>query len=88
MAVKVRMTRKGNKHNPFYRIVVADERFPRDGRYIEQVGTYDPRQEKEADKATLKTDRIDYWVSKGAQLSDTVSRLVNREKKAASAAEK
>jgi len=76
MAVKVRMTRKGNKHNPFYRVVVADERSSRDGKYIEQVGTYDPR----TDPATvnLKVDRIDYWKSQGAQVSQTVSELIKR----------
>lgn len=76
MTVKVRMTRKGNRHNPFFRVVVADERCPRDGKYIELVGTYDPR----TDPATvkLKSDRIEYWVSKGAKLSETVSQLLKR----------
>ena len=78
MAVKIRMTRKGNKNNPFFRVVVADERFSRDGRYIEQVGIYDPH--KDSDKTVLKTERIDYWVSKGAKLSETVSKLVNKHK--------
>lgn len=76
MAVKIRMTRKGSRHNPFYRIVAADERSPRDGKYIELLGTYDPRQEPEV--VSLKKDRIDYWISKGAQTSQTVGDILKR----------
>ena len=76
MAVKVRMTRVGNKNNPFYRIVVADERSPRDGKFIEQVGTYDPRPEKEA--VSMDVERIQHWISKGARPSQTVSELLRR----------
>lgn len=76
MAVKVRMTRAGSRNSPFYRIVVADERSPRDGRFIEQVGTYDPRLEKE--QVALKMDRIQYWMSKGVKPTQTVGELIRR----------
>lgn len=76
MAVKVRLSRAGGKHRPFYRIVVADERSPRDGDFLELVGTYDPKVEPA--KVTLKKERIDYWISKGAKPSQTVSELLRR----------
>lgn len=76
MAVKVRMTRVGNRNNPFYRIVVADGRAPRDGKFIELVGTYDPRPEKEV--VSLERDRIQHWIERGAQPSRTVSELMKR----------
>ena len=76
MAVKVRMTRAGGKHKPFFRIVVADERAPRDGRFIEQVGTYDPVPKPEAVK--LEMDRIEHWFSKGAKPTRTVAELIRR----------
>ena len=76
MAVKIRMTRKGSRHNPFYRIVAADERSPRDGKYIELLGTYDPNQEPAV--VAVKKDRLDYWLSKGAKASRTVNDIVKR----------
>ena len=76
MTVKIRMTRKGNRHNPFYRIVVADERTPRDGRFIEIVGTYDPTKDPAAVK--LELERVDYWVGHGAKPTQTVSEIINR----------
>lgn len=76
MAVKVRMTRVGTRNSPVYRIVVADERSPRDGKFIELVGTYDPRPEKEA--VELDLDRIQYWITKGAKPTRTVSELIRR----------
>jgi small subunit ribosomal protein S16 len=80
MSVTIRLSRHGAKKKPFYRIVVSDRRFARDGRYIEQVGTYDPR----ASTGGVKLDRekIETWISKGAQPSQTVSQLIKREKKA------
>ena len=74
--VVIRLSRCGTKHRPFYSVLVADRRMPRDGRFIEQVGTYDPR----ADKApiNLKLDRIEHWQKVGAQASETVSDLVKR----------
>ena len=76
MSVKLRLQRFGTKKRPYYRIVAADSRMKRDGRFLEQVGTYDPM----AEPATLrfKTDRLDHWLSVGAQPSDTVASLVRR----------
>ena len=77
MATKIRMTRHGAKKRPFYYIVVADSRSPRDGRFIERLGTYNPMLEKgHADRVTLNTDRIKYWLSVGAQPSDRVQRFL------------
>ncbi len=76
MTVKVRLTRIGGKHKPFYRVVVADERAPRDGAFIEQVGTYNPCVEPAA--INLKTARIEYWLSKGAKPTQIVSELLRR----------
>ena len=71
--VVIRLSRGGAKKRPFYRVVVADQRMPRDGRFIEQVGTFDPRVEQSA--LNLKLDRMEHWMSVGAQPSETVSRL-------------
>ena len=79
MTVKLRLTRIGGKHKPFYRVVVADERAPRDGAFIEQVGTYNPCSEPVA--VTLKTARIDYWLSKGAKPTQIVAELLHRNRK-------
>jgi len=80
MSVTIRMSRHGTKKKPFYRIVVSDRRFPRDGRYIEQVGTYDPRAKTAG--LTLQQEKIDAWIKKGAKPSQTVSELIKKEKKA------
>lgn len=77
MAVKIRLARHGAKKKPFYRIVVADSQYPRDGRFIETVGTYDPMVEPAA--VSLKNDRIAYWVEKGAVPTDTVNSLLKKE---------
>ena len=76
MAVKIRLRRVGAKKAPFYRVVVADSRFPRDGRFIEEIGTYDPLTEP----ATIKIDmeRAKYWISNGAQPTDTVRGLLKK----------
>lgn len=72
--LKVRMARAGAKKRPFYNIVVADSRNPRDGSFLEKLGTYDPKQPKDSDKRViLNGERIKYWVSKGAQVSDRVA---------------
>jgi small subunit ribosomal protein S16 len=84
MSVTIRMSRHGAKKNPFYRIVVSDQRFPRDGRYIEQVGTYDPRAKTGGVK--LNREKIDSWIKKGAKPSQTVSELMKKEKRRAKAA--
>jgi small subunit ribosomal protein S16 len=80
MSVSIRMSRHGAKKKPFYRIVVSDQRFPRDGRYIEQVGTYDPSAKTGGVK--LNREKIDGWIKKGARPSQTVSELMKKAKKA------
>ena len=76
MSVKIRLTRVGAKKRPFYRIVVTDSRSPRDGRSLENVGTYDPNAKPE--KVTLDADRIKHWHAHGARPSETVSQLLKR----------
>lgn len=76
MAVKIRLTRMGTKKKPFYRIVVADVESPRDGRFIEIVGNYDPK--KDPAEVNLKEDRIIDWLSKGAKPTLTVSQLLKK----------
>ena len=77
MAVKVRLARGGSKKRPFYRIVVADSRMPRDGRFIEKVGTYNPLLAKDSeDRVKMDVERIQYWMGQGAQLTDRVSRFL------------
>jgi small subunit ribosomal protein S16 len=78
MAVKVRMARAGTRNSPFFRIVVADERAPRNGAFLELVGTYDPREDPAA--VTLKMDRVDYWLAQGAQTTKTVAELIHRQR--------
>ena len=78
MAVVIRMSRKGAKKHPFYHIVVADSRNPRDGNFIEKVGTYDPMVPRETpNRVVLNAERIKYWLSVGAQTSDRVARFVS-----------
>ena len=74
MAVRIRLTRTGKKKQPSYRVVVADGRAPRDGRYIEQIGRYDPRQEPSV--IEIDQERASYWLERGAQPSDPVRRLL------------
>ena len=81
MAVSIRLRREGAKNRPYYKVVVADSRSPRDGKFIEIIGTYDPK--KPEHNSTLKLDRIDHWISKGAQPSDTVRSLIKKNKKQA-----
>ena len=77
MAVKIRLKRMGSKKKPFYRMVVADSRSPRDGRYIEVVGTYNPLTNPA--QVTVKEEEILNWLSQGAQPSDTVRNILSRE---------
>jgi len=84
MSVKIRMKRVGTKNLPVFRIVVADGRSPRDGKFIEEIGTYQPL--KKGDNFTLDMDRANYWISKGAQPSDTVASFLKKAGKAAQAA--
>ena len=74
MAVKIRLTRMGAKSKPFYRIVAADKEYPRDGRFLEILGNYDPK--KNPAEVTLKEDRVRDWLSKGAKPTLTVSHLL------------
>ena len=83
MAVKIRMKRVGAKNAPVFRIVVADGRSPRDGKFIEEIGTYQPR--KKDHNFTLDLERARYWLSKGAQPSDTVASFIKKATKAAAA---
>lgn len=76
MAVRIRLRREGNKKNPMYRIVVAESTMPRDGRFIEIIGTYQPRRAENA--SVVKTDRANYWLDVGAQPSDTVRSILRR----------
>ena len=77
MSVKIRLKRYGTKKRPFFRIVVVDSRAPRDGRTIEEVGFYHPIEVQEK-QVKVKEDRVRDWMSKGAEPSDTVKRLLNR----------
>ena len=74
--VKIRLRRMGAKKAPYYRVVVADSRSPRDGRFIEELGTYDPM--AEGNKLNLDVARVKYWVSQGAQPTDTVRGLLKK----------
>jgi small subunit ribosomal protein S16 len=76
MAVKIRMKRVGTKNTPVFRIVVADSRSPRDGKFIEEIGTYQPL--KKDTNFTINLDRVNYWLSKGAQPSDTVASFIKK----------
>ena len=78
--VRLRLTRYGAKKKPFYRVVASDSRSPRDGRFIEQLGYYDPMKEPVDIKIDL--ERVDYWLGQGAQASETVSALLKKARKA------
>jgi small subunit ribosomal protein S16 len=85
MAVKIRLARHGAKKHPFYRIVVADSECPRDGKFLEKVGTYNPLQDPA--EVTLNTDRIRYWLELGATPTNTVKNLLKQEGVAAQPAQ-
>lgn len=82
--VVIRLRREGSKNSPYYKVVVADQRCPRDGKFIEIIGNYDPK--KEGANANVDLSRVDYWVSQGAQPSDTVKSIVKKLRKAEKAA--
>ena len=86
MAVIIRLRRDGTKNSPYYRIVVADKHSPRDGKFLELIGTYDPK--KKGDNATIKIDRVDHWVKLGARPSDTVRSIIKKAKIKSAKAEK
>ena len=76
MAVKIRLRRMGAKKNPYYRIVVADSRYPRDGRFIEEIGTYNPLTDPST--VTVDADKTKQWIANGAQPTDTVKVLLKK----------
>jgi small subunit ribosomal protein S16 len=86
MAVAIRLRREGALNRPYFKVVVTDKRSPRDGKFIEIVGTYDPK--KRGMNSTLKLERIEYWISKGAQPSDTVRSLIKKNKNPEAATKK
>ena len=79
MAVSIRLRREGAKNRPYYRVIVADSRSPRDGKFIEIIGTYDPKQTGQ--NSSFDMERAQYWISKGAQPSDTVRSLMKKQRK-------
>ena len=81
--VKIRLRRMGAKKAPYYRVVVADSRYPRDGRFIEILGSYDPK--KKGENYAVKMDRVDYWLGNGAGVSETVASILRRARKAKAA---
>ena len=84
MSVSIRLRREGSLNNPYYKVVIADQRSPRDGKFIELVGNYDPK--KAGDNANIDLARIDYWMQNGAQPSDTVRSIIKKARKKATAA--
>lgn len=76
MAVVIRLSRHGSKKRPVYRIVAADENYPRDGRFLEILGTYDPKNSEA--KGKINVERLDYWKKNGAKTSQTVSQIIKR----------
>ena len=77
MAMKIRLARGGSKKRPFYRIVAADSRMPRDGRYVEKLGTYNPLLPKDSEeRVKMDMDRVKYWLGEGAQPTDRISRML------------
>lgn len=81
--VSIRLARGGSKKRPFYHVVVSDCRSPRDGRYIERLGFFNPQARGQEESLRLDSERVDYWVSKGAQASERVASLIKTARKAA-----
>ena len=79
MSVSIRLRREGNLNTPYYKVVVADQRSPRDGKFIELGGSYDPK--KPGDNSNIDLSRIDYWIKNGAQPSDTVRSIIKKARK-------
>ena len=77
MSLKIRLARAGTKKRPYYHVVIADARSPRDGRFIEKIGTYDPKLADKEKRVTLVTERVQHWLSVGAQPTDRVARFVD-----------
>jgi small subunit ribosomal protein S16 len=74
--LRIRLTRKGAKKRPFYHIIIADSRMPRDGRFIEKVGFFNPIASKKEEKTSINMERINFWKEKGAQLSSRVESII------------
>lgn len=85
MAVKIRLQRGGATHAPYYRVVVTDIRSRRDGRFVEKVGYYDPKNKDETKQLKLELERVDYWLGVGAKPSDTVRSLIKQARRSAPA---
>jgi small subunit ribosomal protein S16 len=86
MAVIIRLRRDGAKNSPYYRIVVADKHSPRDGKFLELIGTYDPK--KKVDNSSIKLARADHWIKNGAKPSDTVRSILKKARATAAKADK
>ncbi len=85
--IVVRLARGGKKSKPFYRVVVADQRFPRDGRFIERLGYYNPVFNREGDQVIeIDLERFDHWIKQGAKATPRVAQIIKRQRKAASKA--
>ena len=78
MAIKIRLRQQGRRNRPFYRLVVADSRSPRDGKFIENLGWYNPHEVKEDLHLNVKTDRVKHWIDQGAELSEKAEALVKK----------
>lgn len=78
MAVRIRMKKLGRTHRPFYRICIMDQQSPRDGKAIEEVGTYDPMVRDKSKRVSLNVERVDHWISVGAQPSEKVAVLIRK----------
>ena len=85
MAVSIRLRREGTTNRPYYRVVVANSRSPRDGKFIEMIGNYDPY--KQGENYNVDLARAEYWVSKGAQPSETVASIIRKTRRAQQKAE-
>jgi small subunit ribosomal protein S16 len=84
MAVSIRLRREGTTNRPYYKVVVADSRSPRDGKFIEIIGNYDPK--KPGDNSAVNVERAEYWIARGAQPSDTVRSLLKKNRARVAAA--
>ncbi len=86
MSVSIRLRREGSLNNPYYKVVVADKHSPRDGKFIEMIGNYDPK--KTGNNSKIDLERVEYWVARGAQPSETVRSIIKKTKKLGAAAQK
>lgn len=80
--VVIRLARGGSKHRPFYNVIVTDSRSRRDGRFIERVGIYNPVANEKQERVRLNADRLNHWIAQGAQVSDSVAKLIKEQKAA------